>query len=111
MVSALFSASSRRRQPPICAVLFPTIQLIHSKDRPHDVAVGLRQWFQPSSFSHWSVLVLGRELTGLADGIEQGCDRTLTIPQYGMAECLNIQTAAAIASYEYMRQWGRLAFP
>ena len=56
------------------------------------------------------MLVLGRELSGLADGIEQGCDRTLTIPQYGMAEFLNVQTAA-IAIYEYMRQWGRLAFP
>ena len=74
------------------------------------MSLSARQWSRPSSFSHWSVLVLGRELTGLADGIEQGCDLTLTLPQYGMAEFLNVQTAA-IAIYEYMRQWGRLAFP
>ncbi|NJL48454.1 MAG: RNA methyltransferase [Leptolyngbyaceae cyanobacterium SM2_5_2] len=28
------------------------------------------------------------------------------IPQYGMVESLNVQTAAAIAIYEYIRQWG-----
>jgi len=58
-----------------------------------------------------AVLVLGRELTGIPDEIERGCDRTLTIPQYGMAESLNVQTAAAIAIYEYIRQWGMAASP
>jgi tRNA guanosine-2'-O-methyltransferase len=52
------------------------------------------------------VLVLGRELTGIPHEIEQECDLTLTIPQYGMADSLNVQTAAAIAIYEYIRQWG-----
>ena len=52
------------------------------------------------------VLVLGRELTGIPAPVLQGCDRTLTIPQYGMVESLNVQTAAAIAIYEYIRQWG-----
>jgi tRNA G18 (ribose-2'-O)-methylase SpoU len=52
------------------------------------------------------VLLLGRELTGIPDAILALCDLRLTIPQYGMVESLNVQTAAAIAIYEYIRQWG-----
>jgi tRNA G18 (ribose-2'-O)-methylase SpoU len=52
------------------------------------------------------VLVLGRELTGLPKDILELCDRRLMIPQYGLVESLNVQTAAAIAIYEYIRQWG-----
>jgi tRNA guanosine-2'-O-methyltransferase len=53
-----------------------------------------------------AVLVLGRELTGIPEAVLQACDRTLTIPQYGLVDSLNVQTAAAIAIYEYIRQWG-----
>jgi tRNA guanosine-2'-O-methyltransferase len=52
------------------------------------------------------VLVLGRELTGIPKDILALCDQTLVIPQYGVVESLNVQTAAAIAIYEYIRQWG-----
>lgn len=58
-----------------------------------------------------AVLVLGRELTGIPDEVVQGCDRTLTIPQYGLVDSLNVQTAAAIAIYQYIRQWGMVAVP
>jgi len=59
-----------------------------------------------TQFPQKAVLVLGRELTGIPREVEQDCDLTLTIPQYGMADSLNVQTAAAIAIYEYIRQWG-----
>lgn len=57
------------------------------------------------AFRQRSVLVLGQELTGIPPEILQKCDRTVSIPQFGMVESLNVQTAAAIALYEYMRQW------
>lgn len=51
-----------------------------------------------------SVLVLGRELTGIPDDVAALCDCAIAIPQAGMVESLNVQTAAAIAIYEYARQ-------
>ena len=55
-------------------------------------------------FSRQTVLVLGRELTGIPDAIAQQCDRSLAIPQFGQVESLNVQVAGAIAIYEYVRQ-------
>jgi tRNA G18 (ribose-2'-O)-methylase SpoU len=55
-------------------------------------------------FPKQAVLVLGRELTGVPPEVMQQCDRTIAIPQYGLVESLNVQTAAAIALYEYVRQ-------
>ncbi|MFG6105081.1 RNA methyltransferase [Leptothoe sp. EHU-05/26/07-4] len=52
-----------------------------------------------------TLLILGRELTGIPADIAAMCDVTLTIPQYGRVESLNVQTAGAIAIYEYNRQW------
>ncbi|HEY9750565.1 MAG TPA: RNA methyltransferase [Allocoleopsis sp.] len=52
-----------------------------------------------------SVLVLGRELTGVPVEVSQLCDAAIAIPQFGMVESLNVQTAAAIAMYEYGRQY------
>lgn len=57
------------------------------------------------TFPRQVVLVLGRELTGVSQTVLDQCDRTLVIPQYGRVESLNVQTAAAIALYEYVRQW------
>lgn len=55
-------------------------------------------------FPHQSVLMLGQELTGLPPKIVNHCNHCVTISQYGMVESLNVQTAAAIAIYEYVRQ-------
>ena len=52
-----------------------------------------------------TLLLLGRELTGIPTDILALCDVALTIPQYGRVESLNVQTAGAIAIYEYNRQW------
>ncbi|ESA37627.1 rrna methylase family [Leptolyngbya sp. Heron Island J] len=56
-------------------------------------------------FAAKTLLVLGRELTGIPADIEALCDVVLAIPQYGRVESLNVQTAGAIAIYEYNRQW------
>ena len=52
------------------------------------------------------MLLLGRELTGIPADLLAQCDQTLVIPQYGLVDSLNVQTAAAMAVYEYLRQWG-----
>ncbi len=57
------------------------------------------------TFAAKTVLLLGRELTGIPDHILALCDGALMIPQYGRVESLNVQTAGAIAMYEYNRQW------
>ena len=53
-----------------------------------------------------SVLLLGQELTGIPDSIRTLADQAVTIPQFGLVESLNVQTAAAVAIYEYLRQHG-----
>jgi tRNA G18 (ribose-2'-O)-methylase SpoU len=58
------------------------------------------------AFPKRSILLLGQELTGIPPDLLQQCDRTVTIPQFGMVESLNVQTAGSIAMYEYVRQWG-----
>ena len=57
------------------------------------------------TFAPKTLLVLGRELTGIPADVEARCDSSLRIPQYGQVDSLNVQTAAAIAIYEYNRQW------
>lgn len=55
-------------------------------------------------FPKYSLLVLGRELTGIPEGIQNYCREAIAIPQFGQVDSLNVQTAAAIAIYEYIRQ-------
>ena len=57
-------------------------------------------------FPERTVLVLGRELTGIPLSVAAACDHAVTIPQYGMVQSLNVQTAAALAIYTYISQWG-----
>jgi tRNA guanosine-2'-O-methyltransferase len=56
------------------------------------------------AFPQQTVLVLGQELTGIPAAIAHCCDQSLSIPQFGLVESLNVQTAGAIAAYEYVRQ-------
>lgn len=57
-------------------------------------------------FPRRSVLLLGQELTGIPAALLSHCNHRITIPQAGLVESLNVQTAAAIAIYEYIRQQG-----
>lgn len=66
-------------------------------------AIALTQF----AFPPRSVLVLGQELTGVPQSVLGLCDHIVTIPQWGLVESLNVQTAAAIAIYEYTRQHGK----
>jgi tRNA G18 (ribose-2'-O)-methylase SpoU len=69
-------------------------------DPGNDAAIALSQF----AFPRQSLLVLGRELTGIPAQVLAECDRIVTILQFGRVQSLNVQTAAAIAIYEYVRQ-------
>lgn len=59
---------------------------------------------QDYAFPVQSVLILGRELTGIPPAIVDQADDCILIPQAGIVDSLNVQVAAAIAIYEYARQ-------
>jgi len=57
------------------------------------------------SFPRQTVLVLGNERTGITEEILALLDATVEIPTYGMPYSHNVATAAAMALYEYCRQF------
>lgn len=56
-------------------------------------------------FPQQSILVLGRELTGIPDSVLVAVDQVVMIAQAGIVDSLNVQVAGAIAMYEYARQY------
>ncbi|MEM9482356.1 MAG: TrmH family RNA methyltransferase [Cyanobacteria bacterium P01_F01_bin.116] len=107
------SASAQQwQQTEYCA---PTnlLQWLSAQTDCNRVALTVRgeQLLTEYAFSPQTILLLGRELTGIPAEIAALCDVTLTIPQYGKVESLNVQTAAAIAVYEYNRQWRAVKNP
>jgi tRNA G18 (ribose-2'-O)-methylase SpoU len=57
------------------------------------------------SFQRRTVLVVGHERLGLADELLDLMDEVVEIPSYGQPASHNAATAAAIAMYEYCRQF------
>jgi tRNA G18 (ribose-2'-O)-methylase SpoU len=66
----------------------------------HPQAIALADFAFPTQ----AALLLGRELTGIPAELIQQCDAVVEIPQWGQVESLNVATAGAIATYEYLRQ-------
>ena len=58
------------------------------------------------SFCEPFALVIGNESSGLPDNIRKRMDASITIPLARQMESLNAATAAAIISYEVLRQRG-----
>lgn len=56
-------------------------------------------------FERKSVLVVGNERLGLEDSVLRLLDDVVEIPIYGMPYSHNVATAAAMALYEYCRQF------
>ena len=72
--------------------------------------VGLEQTTHSQSlyefqFPRRCVLVIGHERDGLGDNVLQILDAVAEIPMYGMPYSHNAATSAAIAMYEYCRQF------
>ena len=56
-------------------------------------------------FERKTVLVIGNERNGLDEEALRLVDRVVEIPVYGLPYAHNVATAAAMALYEYCRQW------
>jgi tRNA(Leu) C34 or U34 (ribose-2'-O)-methylase TrmL len=56
-------------------------------------------------FDRRTVLVIGNERHGLDEELLRLADRVVEIPVYGLPYAHNVATAAAMALYEYCRQW------
>ncbi len=59
------------------------------------------------AFQRRTVLVLGNERTGVEEEVLRLADRTVEIPVYGLPYAHNAATAAAMALYEFCRQYPR----
>jgi tRNA G18 (ribose-2'-O)-methylase SpoU len=76
--------------------------------------IGLEQTVESTplpafAFPERSVLVLGRETTGMPPQILQALDCCVEIPQLGVVRSLNVHVSGALAIYEYSRQRQRWA--
>lgn len=74
--------------------------------------VGLEQTTDSRSlydfrFERRSVLILGNERQGLEEDVLRLVDDVVEIPVYGLPYAYNVATAAAMALYEYCRQFPR----
>ncbi len=72
--------------------------------------IGLEQTSNSSSlyefpFQRRTVLVVGNERSGIDEEVLTLLDRTVEIPVYGLPYAHNAATAAAMALYEYCRQY------
>jgi tRNA G18 (ribose-2'-O)-methylase SpoU len=56
-------------------------------------------------FDRKTVLVVGNERTGLTDDVLSMLDHAVQIPVFGLPYSYNVATAAAMALYEYCRQF------
>lgn len=63
------------------------------------------QWLYDFPFQRRSVLVIGNERLGLEEDVLRLLDSTVEIPVYGLPSSHNAATAAAMALYEYCRQY------
>ena len=54
-------------------------------------------------------LLLGNELTGVSEAALQEADLAFSIPQFGRKQSLNVSVAFAIAVYDLVRRYRRLA--
>lgn len=55
-------------------------------------------------FSQPSAIILGTEATGLSDFWADNANRLIKIPMLGYVDSLNVSNAAAICTYEAVRQ-------
>ncbi|MEQ8787633.1 MAG: RNA methyltransferase [Pirellulaceae bacterium] len=72
--------------------------------------IGLEQTDQSQDLHHFAfprraVLVLGHERLGIEDDVLRLLDHAVEIPVYGRPLSYNVATAAAMALYEYCRQY------
>jgi TrmH family RNA methyltransferase len=60
--------------------------------------------YTATSFAGPTALVLGTEADGLTPSTRQACDETVIIPMRGVLDSLNVSVAAAVLTFEAVRQ-------
>lgn len=60
------------------------------------------------AFPQPAALLLGNELTGVSPEVMVACEGIVQIPTFGVKNSLNVASAASVAVYEVLRQWGKL---
>ncbi len=60
--------------------------------------------YTAASFTGPTALVLGTEADGLTPATRQACDETVIIPMRGVLDSLNVSVAAAVLTFEAVRQ-------
>jgi TrmH family RNA methyltransferase len=62
--------------------------------------------YTATSFAGPTALVLGTEADGLTPATREACDETVIIPMRGVLDSLNVSVAAAVLTFEAVRQRG-----
>jgi TrmH family RNA methyltransferase len=62
--------------------------------------------YTATNFSGPTALVLGTEADGLTPATREACDATVIIPMRGVLDSLNVSVAAAVLTFEAVRQRG-----
>ena len=62
--------------------------------------------YTATSLSGPTALVLGTEADGLTPATRAACDETVIIPMRGVLDSLNVSVAAAVLTFEAVRQRG-----
>jgi len=74
------------------------LQIVAADVTPH------AQDFREVDYTKPTCIVMGRESTGISEYASQHADFSVTIPQFGMVESLNVSVATGLILYEAQRQ-------
>lgn len=107
LVRKIARETDQRLEIEIHRTLPPVLKKLRQAGRP---LVGLEQTAAAESlpefrFARDTVLVIGNERLGVEDEVLRLLDHTVEIPVFGLPYSHNVATAAAMALYEYCRQY------
>jgi len=94
--------------PTVAAPMADILAFLHAKGiRTFAAALaeGAKS-YTDTSFSGPTALVLGTEADGLTPATRAACDETVIIPMRGVLDSLNVSVAAAVLTFEAVRQRG-----
>jgi TrmH family RNA methyltransferase len=81
------------------------LQWLRSRNiRIHAAEPAAAEWYHQTDFTPPAAIVMGTEADGLTDYWLRNADRRIKIPMRGRIDSLNVSVAAAIITFEAMRQ-------
>ena len=61
-------------------------------------SIALHQWI-PSVTERWAI-VLGNEVRGVSEQVQDACDTVIEMPQYGVKQSINVSVCAGVALWQ-----------